>query len=116
MSKRTTPEGAVLRDCLALLKMMGIFHWRNNTGAVNTPSGGFIRFGSKGSADILALRNGKFLAVECKAQKGKPTPEQLAWGQTVKEHGGYWCCVRSASELAEFIRDHLGAKKEKANG
>ena len=110
MSKRSTPEGAVLRDCLALLKMMNVFHWRNNTGAVSTPSGGFIKFGSKGSADILALRDGRFLAVECKAPKGKPTPEQLAWGQTVKEHGGYWCCVRSAAELPELNRDHQGAK------
>ena len=107
MAKRATPEGAVLRDCLALLRMMGIWHWRNNTGAVSTPSGGFIRFGAKGSADILALRNGRFIAIECKSPKGKPTPEQSAWGQSVKANGGYWWCVSSAAELAAALSDDV---------
>lgn len=107
MSKRSTPETAVVRDCLAFLQAVGIFAWRNNTGALQTKAGGFVRFGVVGSADIFALHCGKFMAIECKAGKAKPTVAQLMWGQSVKECGGYWWVVYSADELRSYLNDHF---------
>jgi len=50
-------EGRVVRECLQFLKQdpRVIYVERRNTGAVRFQDGGFIRFGSKGAADIWAL-------------------------------------------------------------
>ena len=50
-------EGAVVRDCLRYLHDNDdvIYVERRNTGAVQLEGGGFIRFGSKGAADIWCL-------------------------------------------------------------
>ena len=59
-------ESDVLRGCLDYLKMKNIFCYRNNSGATKVGSR-FIRFGYKGSSDIIGiLPDGRFLAVECK--------------------------------------------------
>ena len=107
MANRSAPHSALVRECLGFLQAVGIFAWKNNTGALPTKSGGFIKFGAVGSADIFALHAGRFIAIEVKTGKGKPTSAQLVWGQSVKECGGDWFCVRSVDELAAFIRQHL---------
>lgn len=59
--KRTTPkkdlEGAVVRECRMFLTACEqvVYVERRNTGAVQFEDGGFIRFGSKGAADIWCL-------------------------------------------------------------
>ena len=59
--RRGTPkrnlEGAVVRDCIALLKDRDdvIYFERRNTGAVQFEDGGFMRFGQKGAADLWCL-------------------------------------------------------------
>ena len=56
-SKRTDLEGHVVRECLKFLNDCPgvIYVERRNTGAVQFEGGGFIRFGSKGAADIWCL-------------------------------------------------------------
>lgn len=59
--RRRTPkkdlEGAVVRECLAFLHADPNVAYieRRNTGAVAFQGGGFLRFGSKGAADIWCL-------------------------------------------------------------
>ncbi len=59
--KKKTPkknlEAHVVRECLAFLKQSPdvLYVERRNTGAVQFQDGGFIRFGSKGAADIWCL-------------------------------------------------------------
>jgi hypothetical protein len=75
-----TPESYVLSSCLEYLALKGIFAWRNNSGAVKGPSGHLVRFGQKGSPDILGiLPGGRLLCVECKGSGGKLRPEQVDW-------------------------------------
>ncbi len=67
-----TPEGKVLKDCIAYLNAIGAKVIRNNTGRR-----GGVSYGQVGSSDIIAcLKGGKFLAVECKAKGGKLSDEQ----------------------------------------
>lgn len=97
-------EADVLKQCLDYLKIKGIYAWRNNTGAYK--KGGFyIRYGKVGSSDILGIMNdGRFLAVECKREKGgKLSEEQIDFLNAIKSRGGVAVCVRSVEELKEAL-------------
>ncbi len=56
-SPKKDGEAVVVRECLLFLKQhpQVIYIERRNTGAVVLEGGGFIRFGSKGAADIWCL-------------------------------------------------------------
>ena len=50
------------------------------------PIGG--QFSIHGVPDIIGCLNGKFIGIECKANKGKPTALQLKHLNDIKETGG----------------------------
>jgi hypothetical protein len=84
-----TPENRVKTACLRYLKLRHIYCWSNPSGAVRIRPGKFISFGLKGSSDILGLLpGGRFLAVECKAEHGRLSPEQRQFLADVKALGG----------------------------
>lgn len=89
-----------MNQCLRFLQLHNIFCWRNNTGATKIGSR-FIRFGYAGSSDILGiLPNGKFLAVECKREKGgRLSEKQKIFLDTINKNGGFAICVNSLLEL-----------------
>lgn len=81
---------------------------RQNSGAFRTETGQFVRFGWKGCADVIGqLQDGRFLAVEVKAPKGRLRPEQGAFLDQVRGAGGVAFLARNcadvARELATFI-------------
>ena len=106
--KSKAPEGKVVKECLALLRAMQIFAWRNNTGAVQV-SDRFIRYGKKGSADIIGVLrpHGQFFAVECKSSTGKQSLDQQIFQVRVQENGGIYMLVRSAEELQNIMQGYL---------
>ena len=105
MSKNT-PESLVLSGCLQYLELRGIYHWRNNTGAVQIAPGRFMRFGKKGSSDILGiLPGGRLLCVECKAPDGRLSPEQKQFLADVQEIGALALIVRDWQELDEALHE-----------
>ena len=111
--KRTTPEGLILNACLQYLQARGIFHWRNNTGAVQIVPGRFMRFGKKGSSDILGvLPGGRFLAVECKTKSGRLSPEQKQFLADVRGLGALALVVRDWKELDLALWEAGYAKKD----
>ncbi len=82
-------ERDLIKDVLIILDGVGIYAWRNNSGAAGAGKG-FVRFGLKGSADIIGLLppSGKFLAIECKARRGKPTLAQEEFLERIRADGG----------------------------
>jgi len=73
-----TPEGLVKDKVRAILKAAGIYHF--------TPmSFGMAR---SGIPDIIACVNGRFLAIECKAGRGKVTTLQAAEIANIVRSGG----------------------------
>jgi len=105
--KKSIPESSVLQSCLVTLKYMGIFAWRNNTGAVRTPKGGFVQFGYKGSSDILGIaHDGRLLAIECKRPVGGVlSDDQKKFIDTVNSFGGVGIVVKSVVEMVEQLKD-----------
>jgi hypothetical protein len=103
-------ESLVVSACIQWLHVHGCFVWRNNTGAYKHPaSNTFIRYGLVGSGDILGMTpRGRFLAVECKSEKGKPTEQQERFGGRVTEHGGLYILAHSIDDLEARRGEILG--------
>jgi hypothetical protein len=105
-----TAESAILHAVLARLgSRPGVRCWRNNTGAGRTFSGDAIRWGLKGSADILGLiaPQGRFLAVEVKTPDGRQSSEQVSFQRMIEKHGGIYLLVRSADEAEQLLTNAL---------
>jgi hypothetical protein len=97
-------ETEIQRAILDYLKLQGIFAWRVNNVPVSMMRGGqrvFRSFGGvKGVADIIGiLPGGRLLAIEVKSEKGKPSPDQLAFGKAINGAGGLWFVARSIEDV-----------------
>jgi hypothetical protein len=101
-----TPEGRVKAACLRYLEKRGIKAWNNPSGAVRIATDRWLHFGLKGSADILGLLpGGRFLAVECKAQDGRLSPEQRQFLEDIKALGGMAIMAKSWQEIDQALRE-----------
>ena len=91
--------------------------WRNNTGTLLDRQGRPVQFGlCKGSSDLIGLRTitigpehvgqtmAVFAAVEVKALKGRTTPEQQAFIDTVQGMGGLAGIARSVDDAAAILQ------------
>lgn len=80
------PEAAALAEVLQVLRHHPLVAWaeRQNSGVARI-GGRFVRFGWPGCSDVLGqLKDGRLLAVECKAPKGKATGEQAQFLSLVR--------------------------------
>jgi VRR-NUC domain len=108
----TSKEADVLAGCLEYLSLRNIPHWRANSGAAHLQhrdgTSRFVRFGVRGQSDILGILpgsgGGKLLAVECKAPRGRLSPDQAAFLEMVNGAGGLGIVVRSVEELAAALK------------
>ena len=99
------PEGRIKAACLRFLELRGLFAWNNPTGAIEIRPGQFMRFGKKGSADIIGcLPGGRFLAIEVKAPRGRLSPEQAAFLERVRGLGGLAIVARGFQDIDEALR------------
>lgn len=100
-----TPEGRIKAACLRYLERQGFPAWNNPSGCVRIAPDRWLQFGKKRSADILGcLPGGRFLAVEVKAPRGRLTPEQRAFLEAIRGHGGLALVVRGWRELDAALR------------
>lgn len=103
-------EGAVVNACIRWLWAQGCYAWRNNTGAYR-PEGSarFIRYGKKGSGDVIAVTpTGKFLMCECKAGKNKQSPAQVIFQQQIEARRGIYIVAYSVDDLEARKAEILG--------
>lgn len=91
-------ETDLVKACTHFLTLKGIFHYRNNTGALKSGDR-FIRFGAKGSPYIVAVRDGRYIGIECKAPNGRQSPDQKAFEQALTEAGGTYLIVHEVTDL-----------------
>ena len=98
-------ESDIVRAILALPLPAVLF--RNQVGAARTLGGMRISTGlGKGSSDIVGFTNpgGKFIAIEVKdGDESDPTPEQLAFLDSVNRAGGIAFLARSVQDVVDFL-------------
>ena len=73
-----TPEAKVKKKIVAVLKEHGAYYFYPVTGG----------FGRSGVPDIIVSHRGRFIGIECKAGKNKPTPLQEKNLQDIEVAGG----------------------------
>ena len=95
-------EADIQRTILDYLKLHRIFHWRNNSGAIKTGKR-FIRYGCKGSPDIIALHRGQFVGIEVKGPGEDQTEDQLAFEQCVTKSGNRYIVARSLEDVERAL-------------
>ena len=91
----TTPEGKVKAAVRKILDKHGIYNFM--------PPG--MGLGRSGIPDIIGCKNGKFIAIECKAGKGKVTELQERELVAICNAGGFTFVAREdcLDELEELL-------------
>lgn len=93
---------------LDYLKLRGIFHYRQNTGAFSTSSpitgnSRFVRFGFPGASDIVAVWKGQYVAIEVKDVKGRLNENQERFKEALEYAGGVYVLARSLDDVTELF-------------
>jgi hypothetical protein len=100
-----TPEGQILKAVLQFVAWHPRVAWaeRMNTGAVTVDSR-YLRFGFTGCPDIIGqLKDGRLLAIECKAARGRLTPSQAAFLARCEKNLGVCGVARSIEDAKAII-------------
>ena len=88
-------ETDIMRATLvAVSALPGTMAWRNNTGALPLATGGWLRFGLVGSADIIGVRRGHAFAVEVKTPSGRTSIAQRRFRAAWEAAGGLYVVAR----------------------
>ncbi len=101
-------EHNIQSSILDYLARRGVFHFRNNSGALPMQRNGqqyFVRFGAKGSPDIICVIAGRFVGLEVKDEKGKQSEDQKEFQRSLESAGGIYFLVRSIDEAMEAVED-----------
>lgn len=101
-----TPEGRVKAKVDKLFKELGVWYYSPQAGP----------YGASGIPDRVAIANGLFIGVECKADKTKkPTALQMKCMADI-EHAGGKCFVVCDDESLSLLREFLYARCGKGQG
>jgi hypothetical protein len=93
-------EQQIQKACLEYLNYKGHFVWKQNNTGILKPDGKYIPSGLKGVSDILGIsKDGKFLAIEIKSEKGILSNYQEIFLKEIKNRGGIALVARSIKDL-----------------
>lgn len=93
------------KTLLALCKIPLTRAWQNQTGTARSFDGQrIIKFGLKGSADILGISNSVFIAIEIKIGSDKQRPEQINFQKMIEECNGIYFIVRNEDDIKTLVK------------
>ena len=108
--KNGEKETAIQSAILKYLQYQNIHAWRMNT--TGTPIGNTGRFRANqnaGMADIYCqmIVSGRPVPVwlEVKTSKGRQSPKQKQFEETINEVGGFYYLVRSVDDVQDALKD-----------
>ena len=92
-----TPEAKVKAKVVKLLKEAGVYYFYASTHG----------FGRSGVPDLVCCMGGRFIAIECKAGKNKPTPLQEKEMAAIRAAGGTTLVVNeeNINDVKELINE-----------
>lgn len=101
-------EKQIQDSILEWLNANGIFNYRQNTGAFSKEytrkrdgkvKRSFVRFGTPGATDIVAVYNGVYIGIEVKDNDGKMSEDQENFRYALCRAGGIYLLVRSIDDV-----------------
>ena len=93
-------EQQIQKQILDCLKLLGWFAFKiNNTGIYKPSTGSYIPAQTKGICDIVALKSGVVLFIECKRPGGKQSENQLYFAEHIRSHNGYYILANSVDDI-----------------
>lgn len=106
------PERDVLKAVLALLKHHPLvaFAYRSQSGLLRSldDDARKVRVGFRGLSDIVgALRDGRWLAIECKSAAGRVSDDQAAFLDAVRAIGGVACVARNVDDVMGALEEEV---------
>lgn len=108
-------QNVVKQVLLTLSKLPYCRVWSNNTGVGrDLSSERIIRFGLKGSSDIIGIYKGLFLAVEVKTGGAVQTQDQKRFQKMIDTMGGIYvvCRETNVKQIETRIEDVFNATKK----
>ena len=97
-------EKHIQKAILDYLAYKKILHYRQNSGAFKTESGGYMRTASvSGLPDIVAIKDGLYIGLEVKTATGKQSKEQKAIQDRITVAGGLYFIVRSVDDVKKIF-------------
>jgi len=88
----------LVNEILLHLSPLGMA-WSNRSGAVKTEDR-FLRYGLKGSSDILACIKGRMVCVEAKIGRDPQRPAQRRFEAAITRAGGIYILAWSVDDVA----------------
>lgn len=105
MHRTGRKEHEIQNDILYFLNAKGIYCWRQNSGCAKIGNR-YIKFTSiNGIADIIGIaKDGRFLAIECKREKGGVLSDsQKAFLESIEKNGGITIIANSLDTVIERL-------------
>lgn len=102
-------ETQLVKTILQAVNYYGFF-WRNNSGAQKIDNGGskrFVRFGLPGSADIIGVHKGRFVAIEVKSQRGRQSDNQRQFQESIEKQGGVYILAYSVDDALSGLKNEI---------
>ncbi len=90
---KQTPENRVKKVVKDYLKWHGWFVFHILQGLGSYP----------GIADLIAIKDGRVLFIECKAPNGKLSEKQDSFRSEIWQHGGEYVVVHDLNELTLYL-------------
>jgi len=93
------------------LEMIGAVGIRINSGMIRledaTGRERVFRGAGRGTSDVIAClpRSGRFLAVECKVGRNKPTPAQMDFLERVRQAGGIAIVAYDITDVIKVVEE-----------
>jgi len=99
-------ESVIQRAVLAQLRTIpGVDVWRMNTGGMRNDTGGFVKFGLTGQADLTGmLPNGRRLEVEIKRPGETPSAAQQVYRARIERGRGVYVWGDSVQGIVDQVR------------
>lgn len=95
-------EAELMRDIQLAMTQKGHRVFRNNIGVCKDERGNYIRYGvcNPGGSDLIGwTKDGRFLAIEVKSEKGRLTGMQESFLFEVNKAGGVAICAKSIKDI-----------------
>ena len=97
-------EKHIQKAILDYLSYKNIFHYRQNSGAFKTESGGYMRTASvSGLPDIVAIKDGIYIGLEVKTATGIQSKEQREIQNRITAAGGLYLVVRNLEDVRKIF-------------